>query len=168
MDYFTSDWHIGHERLVLKYCNRPFRTVREHDKELPKIANSILTEDDTLYMLGDLTLAGHDYLNLFTKLMSNIKCGKMVFIWGNHDQFSWRNYLKMGFDSIHSELYLPEHNLYLTHDPANSIKDMSKLWLCGHVHQRWKQISNTINVGVDVWDFKPVSIQEINELRLNF
>lgn len=168
MDYFTADWHLGHERLVLQYCNRPFRTIRQHDKQLPKLANSVLTEDDTLYMLGDLTLAGHDYINLFIKIMQKIICDKMILILGNHDLFSWRNYLRMGFDSVHSELYLPEHNLYLTHDPKNAIKDMSKTWLCGHVHTHWKQISNMINVGVDQWDMKPVSIQQVNELRLNF
>ena len=165
MDYFTSDWHMGHERLVLKYCNRPFRTIRQHDKALPRLANSILTEDDTLYFLGDLTLAGRDYLTLFTKIVQKINTENLILILGNHDRMTWYNYLQMGFDSVHSELYLPEYDLYLTHDPANAIKDMSKMWLCGHVHQHWKKISNTINVGVDVWDFKPVSIQQIQAIR---
>lgn len=162
MDYFTGDWHLGHETLCLKYCKRPFPTIRVHDKEIPRRANSVLTKDDTLYMLGDLTLAGHDYLNLFIKIMEKIICKKMVLIIGNHDNFSWRNYLRMGFDSVHTELYLPEHDLYLTHDPANAYKDMSKIWLCGHVHTHWKNISNTVNVGVDVRDFLPVSIEQLN------
>jgi calcineurin-like phosphoesterase family protein len=164
MDYFTADWHLGHERLVLKYCKRPFPTIRTHDKALPKNANSVLTENDILYMLGDLTLAGHDYLNVFTKIIQKIN-GTKILILGNHDDFSWRNYIKMGFDSVHSELYLPQHDLYLTHDPKNAIKDMSKTWLCGHVHTHWKKISNMINVGVDQWDMKPVSIEEINKIR---
>ena len=33
--------------------------------------------------------------------------------------------------------------------------------LCGHVHTKWKTIHHMINVGVDVWNFQPVSIVEI-------
>src|SRR5690606_2613015 len=40
-------------------------------------------------------------------------------------------------------------------------------WLiCGHVHQNWKFKEKMINVGVDVWDFKPVSIDEIKKVIL--
>jgi calcineurin-like phosphoesterase family protein len=166
MDYFTSDWHIGHERLCLVYCNRPFATIRKHDKAIPKRAKEVLTPDDTLYMLGDLTLAGPDYLNLFIKLIQqNIPASKKVLVLGNHDRMWWYHYIQMGFDAVHSELYLPEYDIYLTHDPKNAIKDMSKIWLCGHVHQHWKHTSNTINVGVDVWDFKPVSIEQLKDIH---
>ena len=35
-------------------------------------------------------------------------------------------------------------------------------WLIhGHVHERWKVDGYQINVGVDVWDFTPVSLQQI-------
>jgi calcineurin-like phosphoesterase family protein len=33
--------------------------------------------------------------------------------------------------------------------------------LCGHVHQAWKIHNKNINVGVDVWGFKPVHQKEI-------
>lgn len=36
--------------------------------------------------------------------------------------------------------------------------------LCGHIHEKWKTKEKMINVGVDVWDFKPVSILEITEI----
>ncbi|MHB8295541.1 MAG: hypothetical protein ACYDH5_13145 [Acidimicrobiales bacterium] len=41
-------------------------------------------------------------------------------------------------------------------------------WLLhGHVHEKWRQLGRTINVGVDVWDFTPVAedaiIRLINE-----
>ena len=39
--------------------------------------------------------------------------------------------------------------------------------LCGHVHQHWR-VSNQgrwINVGVDVWDFKPVNLNELILLK---
>lgn len=36
--------------------------------------------------------------------------------------------------------------------------------LCGHVHEKWTQIGKMINVGVDVRNFKPMSLAEIEEL----
>lgn len=41
------------------------------------------------------------------------------------------------------------------HSPA-------KHWhLCGHVHEKWKVKGQNINIGVDQWDFKPVSAHEV-------
>jgi len=38
-------------------------------------------------------------------------------------------------------------------------------WLLhGHIHEKWKVNGRMINVGVDVWDFKPVSIEEIAKI----
>jgi calcineurin-like phosphoesterase family protein len=38
-------------------------------------------------------------------------------------------------------------------------------WLLhGHVHDEWKINGRMINVGVDVWDFTPVSLDEIEAL----
>ena len=33
--------------------------------------------------------------------------------------------------------------------------------LCGHVHEKWSQLGKMINVGVDVRDFKPISMEEV-------
>jgi calcineurin-like phosphoesterase family protein len=35
------------------------------------------------------------------------------------------------------------------------------LQLFGHVHNDWLGTRNSVNVGVDVWDFRPVQIAEI-------
>ena len=35
------------------------------------------------------------------------------------------------------------------------------LQLFGHVHENWRGTRNAVNVGVDVWDFRPVQIEEI-------
>lgn len=44
-------------------------------------------------------------------------------------------------------------------------KKPSKNWtICGHVHQAWKVHGKNINVGVDVWKFKPVSTNQIMEI----
>jgi len=35
------------------------------------------------------------------------------------------------------------------------------LQLFGHMHQNWKGSRNSVNVGVDVWDFRPVAVPDI-------
>lgn len=57
-------------------------------------------------------------------------------------------------------------DIYLTHKPEN-FNPKFDLNLVGHVHEEWrvKKENNgrniLVNVGVDVWGFKPISIQEI-------
>lgn len=36
--------------------------------------------------------------------------------------------------------------------------------LCGHVHEAWRQHGRVINVGVDVWDYAPVSAETLVKL----
>ena len=49
------------------------------------------------------------------------------------------------------------------HDNSKPIDD-GKLNICGHVHQNWLKRGNNVNAGVDVWDFKPISIDSIISL----
>ncbi len=163
MIYFTADFHFLHDKIII-YCKRPFGNARHMQSVIIKNYNNIVTDDDTVYILGDLTIAGPNYRWAVQKLIQQLG-GRKHLILGNHDEFDPFTYVKMGFESVHTGLWLEKHDLYLTHDPANAIVDMDKTWLCGHIHQHWKQISNTINVGVDVWDFQPVSIEEINKIR---
>ena len=51
--------------------------------------------------------------------------------------------------------------IHMTHFPKEVRKQGVDISLCGHVHDRWKTQDGVINVGVDVWDFKPVSIKQI-------
>jgi calcineurin-like phosphoesterase family protein len=33
--------------------------------------------------------------------------------------------------------------------------------LCGHVHEKWTTYDNVVNVGVDRWNFTPISLEQI-------
>lgn len=37
------------------------------------------------------------------------------------------------------------------------------LHLFGHVHGNWEGTANSVNVGVDVWDFYPIAAQDAAE-----
>lgn len=53
MIYFTSDLHLGHAN-VIRHCNRPFSSAEELDEVLIQNWNSRVTNNDTVYILGDL------------------------------------------------------------------------------------------------------------------
>jgi calcineurin-like phosphoesterase family protein len=59
---------------------------------------------------------------------------------------------------------------YLAHDPAIYTviqNDPNTVLLCGHVHQLFQHLlpdKRVINVGVDAWNFKPVSYNTILNL----
>lgn len=58
---------------------------------------------------------------------------------------------------------------YVDKYAKNRPYDDKKVLLCGHVHERWKtnrsfKGSLMINVGVDVWEMKPVSLSTILDL----
>jgi calcineurin-like phosphoesterase family protein len=58
----------------------------------------------------------------------------------------------------------------MMHDPSTYIvieKNPKAILLCGHIHSLFKHLlpeKRIINVGVDAWDMKPVSFDQILEL----
>ena len=51
-NFYISDLHIGHAN-VIKFDNRPFKDVDEMFEILVRNWNSIVTKEDTVYILGD-------------------------------------------------------------------------------------------------------------------
>jgi len=147
MIYFTSDWHLGHANII-KYCERPFEDVEMMNAMLIQNFNDIVKENDTTYFLGDFCFY-KDVKSWIAQLH-----GYKIFLWGNHD----KNEL---FRTFPREIRLTHHgqDIHLTHFPQQS--QGADLQLVGHVHEKWKHKDNMINVGVDQWDFKPVSIKEL-------
>jgi calcineurin-like phosphoesterase family protein len=155
MIYFTSDTHFGHKNII-KYCDRPYDNIENMNDDIITKYNSIVKPDDTVYHLGDFAFHTHptNVGNILTKLN-----GSKHLIFGNHDRDFKGNYLKMGFLSANH--YLEICDIFLIHNPARIPKNNIKQVLCGHVHQNWKIKDSIINVGVDVWNFFPVSITQI-------
>jgi calcineurin-like phosphoesterase family protein len=166
--WFTADCHFGHFNII-NYSNRPFKTTEEMNKELIKRWNERVKPEDTVYFLGDFGFKSNagkgngDPVNLkeYVKKLN----GNIIFIRGNHDG---NNKLNQKITSLVLEMGGLE--IFCTHDPINS-NNFYKLNLVGHVHKLWKSRKDTkfghktilINVGTDVWNYYPVSFQEIYE-----
>ena len=52
MIYYIADMHFGHKN-VLRFDNRPFPDTENMDEYMIQSWNGRITEDDTVYVLGD-------------------------------------------------------------------------------------------------------------------
>lgn len=166
MEYFTSDYHLGHDN-IREYCNRPFKTVEEMNTKIIERHNSIVKPEDTVFFIGDFCFKGGSQgspskAEEYKKRLN----GNFIFIAGNHDR---NNSLKTPIKNLVVECF--GITAFLTHRPED-INFQYKYNFVGHVHQNWKireeklpyfpeSTTLVINVGVDVWDFHPVSIKTL-------
>lgn len=141
------------------------------NKALTENWNSVVSPEDTIYHMGDFAFGGIKkylpYLN-----------GKIILIRGNHDRGSDLKgcgllvlpYLDIEYGGYHFKLNHRPQFKATTPDPFNDGEkrhpfDINSYdWmLAGHVHEHWVLKEKNINVGVDVWDFKPVTLDHIIE-----
>lgn len=57
MNYYISDLHLLHEN-VLRFDNRPFETIENMQETIVNNWNRKVTNGDTVYILGDVSMRG--------------------------------------------------------------------------------------------------------------
>ena len=82
MNYYIADTHWSH-RNILRYDNRPFSSLHEHDMTLIENWNNTVTDADDVYILGDYSWNTHPETDI--QLLKSLK-GKKHLILGNHDK----------------------------------------------------------------------------------
>ena len=191
--FFASDYHFRHANII-KYCNRPFNSVDEMNEALVANWNSVVTDADTVYFIGDLSMSFNAGKEFAPRLN-----GKKIIILGNHDEaFPKKSdptrklrqpgrYLQIGFSEVHLQLFLPltlngkNYNVQLCHFPfippaeenpnPHDLRyldfrpeDKGQILFHGHVHQHYLKKGRQINFSCDVWNFTPVSIPQIEKV----
>lgn len=170
--YYTSDTHFGHVNII-SYCNRPFRDIHHMTEGLVRSWNEVVGPDDTVYHLGDFAMGPKtEHKKFFDRLN-----GYKVLIRGNHDQ-SVEKMSAMGWSEVHQNRLetIAGLRVYMAHVPPRTLDPYGDrfyraeftseapehdIWLCGHVHDKFLRRGNVINVGVDVWGFKPRTFEEL-------
>lgn len=173
MIWFTSDWHLHHFNII-KYCNRPFFTTAEMNEKIKLNFLEKVKEGDTVYYLGDLSFKKGDWFKRYCLNYFPYVPAEMIFLYGNHDKMKPDEYMEIGFKEVTKDpisLYVNGTTLLLTHEPAE-IDDTDIVNIHGHVHDKWKTTFLSgkktlgVNVSVEVWDYYPVSIDDIfNEIE---
>ncbi|MCH5324107.1 MAG: metallophosphoesterase [Eubacterium sp.] len=169
MIYYTSDTHLGHEN-VIKHCNRPFKDAAEMDRTLISNWNSRVTDNDDVYVLGDMMFRNKTPAEEYLRKLR----GKKHLIIGNHDR-SWmpkcdyENY----FESVDNLLYIVDggRQVVLCHYPMMDWphKRSGGYMVFGHIHNNtvdeyWPLIRRSevmFNAGVDVNNYMPVTFEEM-------
>jgi len=138
--YFTSDTHFGHNKDFL-WSPRGYNNIYEHDKDIIKKWNNIISYDDEVYHLGDVMLGDNDYGLSCVKQLN----GKLHIIRGNHDSNSRIELYKNCFNVVEvaegKYFKWNKYNFYLSHYPTlTSNHDIDKplkarmISIAGHSH----------------------------------
>lgn len=159
----TSDTHFSHGNII-KYCQRGFKSIYEMDQALINNWNSLVSPNDLVYHLGDFSFQSDRYRKHLN--------GKIILVCGNHDKRKY-DYL---FDEVVDlvEIKIGEFNCVMEHlpifidgkykkgfEPDFTLLDKYDFIISGHVHEKYIVNGKNINVGVDVWNFKPIEISDL-------
>lgn len=132
--FYISDLHFDHSN-VIKFDNRPFNSVDEMNERLIENWNSVVTNGDTVYILGDMcwSTKGERWREIVSRLR-----GQKVLVLGNHDK-ALDNKTKKLFADIkdRKEVVDDGRRVILSHYPIMFYKcayDPMTYMLCGHVH----------------------------------
>lgn len=191
--FFTSDSHYGHARII-ELAGRPFKDVQEMNEELVRRWNETVSPKDTVFHLGDVALGPiRDSLEYIRRLNGdirliignhdrNFRLGKRS---GGLEPEEWdAEYVSYGFKAISpaSAFVSDGVGFMLSHFPydgdshgedrhaAARLPDKGYPLIHGHTHSTGDPLSfsakgtRQIHVGVDAWDYRPVSEAEVLEV----
>lgn len=183
--WFTSDCHFGHDKLAREI--RGFISAEAHDEALITIYNSMINPGDTVICLGDFSLKKpYDFGKHLSRLNGDwhLVSGNHDACWSGHrDGYKWEvPYLNAGFKSVQPFMRrkIDGNNIMMSHFPYTGdhtyeqrftqyrLRNEGLVLLHGHTHED-KVISRAIatlqiHVGLDAWNLKPVSVNEIIQL----
>lgn len=147
--WFSSDYHFSHYNII-KYCNRPFKEIEEMNNIIISRHNKLVKKNDIVICLGDISFNNSlDYIRQMN--------GTFVLVRGNHDDKASK---QVSLNKL--TIKYGKYKLLCVHRPSKIIGEYT-LNIVGHVHDKWKfdRNKNALNVGVDVWNFKPVPLETV-------
>jgi len=158
--FFISDTHLDHANII-RYCNRPFESVNEMNDFIVDRWNETIGKGDVVFFLGDMA---YGRLSRKTSYWLNKLNGNIIFVRGSHDRsrgikFYDRLILKYG-----------GQRFLLVHNPQNVPSDWKDWVIHGHTHNNKPEYplvnkkNKTINVSVELLDYKPLSMDGLLKL----
>ena len=179
---YTSDQHLWHPNIN-RLCGRPYSSCEEAAEAFVDNWNSVVRPHDNVWVLGDYAMGD---VTKGLALLPRLN-GHKFLVSGNHDK-CWVGhrdghkhvgaYLDAGFELVTpwARTRIGVTDVLLSHFPyegdhsANDrhgdyrLPDRGKWLIHGHVHEEWKVRGRQINVGVDAWDYTPVSSEALEAI----
>lgn len=130
MKFYISDLHFSHKNII-SMDNRPFFTVSEMNDTLINNWNSVVGNNDDVYILGDMFWNNNDIPDILPKLK-----GKLYLIKGNHDRPNTVMTKRFVCIKEYAEIEDSGRHVVLCHYPIPCYKNHFYGWyhLYGHVH----------------------------------
>jgi calcineurin-like phosphoesterase family protein len=182
--FFCADPHFGHKSII-DFCERPFTNVDTMDDALIRNWNATVPPDGTVFLLGDFSFHKKDH----SEWILNQLNGRIILIRGNHDHTKNIKFfdevhemlqIKV-VDNVRGKFQGCTH-ITMCHFPMAiwNKKQYGSWHLHGHSHGTYKPAMNVsdhhfkelpediffkynklLDVGVDVWNYRPVSYEQI-------
>ena len=183
-NFYISDIHINHFNVLncdgsSNFDGRPFKTFDEMNETILNNINRVCSEDDDLYILGDLLWKVNDKPINWVKQIKP----RLHLIKGNHDKINLE-YKKLfveicDYKEVKDVTNGKQYHVVLFHYPIMFWNGMHRNWihLYGHVHNSFeediyqniiKQLNDkhnfncqAYNVGCMHWNYTPVTLEQI-------
>jgi calcineurin-like phosphoesterase family protein len=168
--WFTADTHYGHAKMIGPRPDgqpfRPFATVEDMNEALIERWNAVVKPGDRVYHLGDFAFCKPAQAEWIARRLR----GQKFLIFGNHDdpmrkhqpfleQWIWARDLE--------QITVGDQKITLCHYAMRTWRNSHHgAWqLHGHSHGSLQDDSRLrqIDVGVDCWDYTPVSFAALSE-----
>lgn len=166
MIFFTADLHLHHTNII-KYCQRPFASVDEMDSVLINNWNSVVTPEDSVWVLGDFSMSGDKiFLNRTLARLNGTK----FLVSGNHDSSACKK--SDHWHGVYTLTHVTEaHQIIVLCHYAMRVwykSHYGSYHLYGHSHGNLPEENNlSFDVGVDSWGYTPVSFDIVTKKMLD-
>lgn len=164
MIFYTADLHFHYKPFL---PGRPFASVEEMDEAMIRLWNETVTDEDTVYVVGDV---GYNGGYVPGDALGRLQ-GRKHLIRGNHDTgFENASKLFDYFETVtdFNEIDDGETHILLCHYPILYRK--RGYMIHGHLHQArgpeydiLRQMPRMLNAGVDVNFYRPVTLAQLVE-----
>lgn len=166
--YFTGDLHFGHFNAI-KYDCRPWPDVETMAAGMIERWNARVTDDDLVYILGDVCYRSKYPAWHYLEQMR----GHKILIVGNHDEELLEDERsRRCFDGIHSYMEIKEDGkkIVLCHYPMAEWNGKTRgSWhIFAHIHAQrneayevMRNMPHALNAGCMLNDFAPATFAEL-------
>lgn len=143
---------------------RPFASIEEHDETLIANWNAVVRPEDIIWHLGDFCYrCSEDHAR---SIFGRLRGRNRFLVRGNHDRISVRLPWDGVFDVAQVVVPGPDgssQGVWLSHYAHRVWPRMHRgdLHLFGHSHGTLPGTAASTDVGVDCFDFRPVTLDEI-------
>lgn len=165
--WVISDTHFNHANMLNftdsqgnKFRGDRFKSTQEMDEKIIQNWNELVKPKDKVYHLGDVYFGGQ---SIADKILGRLM-GQKRLILGNHDKGK-DTVLSKYFEKIYMWRLFKEFDMLLTHVPVHEDCFRKVNWnVHGHTHEKGSPKGPYHSVCVELTDYKPVHIEDLQKI----